>query len=110
MKLFNTMRRFTPLTLLCIALVFAVGAAPQGRGQKVGQQLPNPPGVPQGPVGVVIPKVHVGGGVHQACVQSCNNFHKNESSICKGRTGRDRASCQQSINRRHRLCIQSCPK
>ena len=51
-----------------------------------------------------------GGGTHQSCVASCNTQHKNDAEICRGKTGQDRASCQQSINEQHRLCIQSCPK
>ena len=85
-------RILAALALLSVALVTA---APQGRGRKVGQPIPIP---------------GVGGGVRQACVQSCNSFHRNESEVCKGRTGRYRASCQRSINEQHRLCIQSCPK
>jgi len=83
-------RILAALALLSVALVTA---APQGRGRKVGQPIPG-----------------VGGSVRQACVQSCNSFHRNESEVCKGRTGRYRASCQRSINEQHRLCIQSCPK
>ena len=92
-------KRVAPLALLSMALVFAVGATPQGRGRKVGQPIPSIPRVPG-----------VGGGARQTCVQSCNSFHRNESQVCKGRIGRDRASCQLSINEQHRLCIQSCPK
>ena len=97
-----TIQKLAPVTLLCMAMVFAVGATPQGRGRKVGQPVPpviGVPGVPQ-----------VGAGVRQTCVQSCNSFHRNEAQICRGRTGRDRASCQRSINEQHRLCIQSCPR
>jgi len=90
-----SIRKLGPVVLLCMAIVFAVGATPQGRGRKVGLPISIPSG---------------GRGVRQTCVQSCNSFHKNESQICKGRTGRDRASCQQSINEQHRLCIQSCPR
>ena len=58
-----------------------------------------------------LPNVSGGGvGTHQSCVKSCNAEHKNDAEICRGRTGTDRASCQQSINEQHRLCIQSCPK
>ena len=78
--------------LLSVALVTA---APQGKGRKVGQPI-------------LIPGV--GGSARQVCVQSCNSFHRNESQVCKGRTGPDRASCQRSINEQHRLCIQSCPR
>lgn len=47
-------------------------------------------------------------GTHQSCVESCNTRHKDDAEICRGRTGPDRASCQQSINEQHRLCIKSC--
>lgn len=58
-----------------------------------------------------VPRVSAGGsGSRQSCVESCNNVHKSDAQICRGRTGQDRASCQRSINEQHRLCIQSCPK
>jgi len=93
---FPIIKRVAPVVLLLsMALVLAVGAMPQGRGRKVGQPI-------------LIPGV--GGSARQVCVQSCNSFHRNESQVCKGRTGPDRASCQRSINEQHRLCIQSCPR
>lgn len=103
--LFPNVRKLASAALLCTALAFAVGAVPQGRGRRVGLPIPVPAG------GVGIPRVPgVGRGIRQTCVQSCNGFHNTEKQICKGRTGRDRASCQQSINQQHRLCIQSCPR
>ena len=95
MRLRIPIKKLAPMVLFSLAFVFAVGATPQGRGRRVGQVIHIP---------------GVGAGARQACVQSCNSFHRNESQVCKGRTGRDRASCQQSINEQHRLCILSCPK
>jgi hypothetical protein len=96
MRLRIPIMKVVAMILFALAFVFAVGGAtPQGRGRKVGQVIHIP---------------GVGAGARQACVQSCNSFHRNESQVCKGRTGRDRASCQQSINEQHRLCILSCPK
>ena len=89
------------IPFVSMILVFAVGTATaQGKGRKVGTPpvVVNVPGVPGG-----------GKGARQRCVQACNAIHHN-AQICRGRKGRDRASCQQSINQQHRNCIQSCPK
>jgi len=80
-------RKLVPIALLLVAGVCGVNAKPQGKGHKGGAH-----------------------GFHQACIHSCNDTHKRELQLCKGRTGRDRASCQQSINEQHRRCVQSCPK
>jgi len=94
------------IVLLSTILVVAAGSAtPQGRGRRVG--LPPVVNFPS----VHLPGVHSHGlGARQSCVQACNSFHHNEAQICRGRTGRDRASCQQSINQQHRVCMQSCPR
>jgi hypothetical protein len=94
------------IALVIVILVFAVGSAtPQGRGRKVG--LPPVVHVP----GVPVPGIpNHGIGTRQSCVQACNTFHHNEAQICRGTTGRDRASCQQSINQQHRVCVQSCQR
>jgi hypothetical protein len=47
-------KRVAPLVLLSMALVFAVGATPQGRGRKV-QPIPS------------IPRAGVGVGARQTC-------------------------------------------
>ena len=87
--------------LISMTLLFsAASVTPQGRGRKVG--LPPVIGVPRVPGGI--------GGARQGCIQACNTSHRTEAHICHGRTGRDRAACQRSINEQHRLCMQSCPR
>jgi hypothetical protein len=51
-----------------------------------------------------------GEGAHQSCVHSCNAAHKQAKQSCKGRTGPERAACEQAVNEQHRLCVTSCPK
>jgi hypothetical protein len=85
--------------VLSILLSFPISLQSQGRSRRVRVPIPGLPSVWGGG--------HLG---RQSCVQSCNGFHKNESQICRGRTGRDRAACQRSINEQHQLCIASCPR
>lgn len=114
-------RRVAPILLLFVSLVFGVvDVTPQGRGRKVGtappgrsgQQLPSTAGGAHGPVilGRVPGLPGNGAGMRQSCVQACNTFHRNEAQLCRGRIGKDRASCQRSINEQHHLCVTSCPK
>jgi hypothetical protein len=114
--------RIAAAIVLGMSLLLAIaGGMPQGKGPKSGGPSRgnsgnagnrNPGNVTRPTPGP--PLINAGGRngarVHRICVQECNAIHKQETEACRLRTGPGRASCERTINERHRFCVRSCPK